>query len=104
MVLIGTSYLAFTINLLQQNKADLELQHKKLSGQTDSHNAADVNKTADKEELLKSLKVIRKELRLCNNISKRVTEMQENMNSPEKHERKNKLFKSDVNQLHQHIS
>ena len=84
--------LAEHINLLQQNKADLELQHKKLSGQTDSHNAADVNKTADKEELLKSLKVIRKELRLCNNISKRVTEMQENMNSPEKHERKNKLL------------
>ena len=84
--------LAEHINLLQQNKADLEMQYKKFSGQTNSHDTADVNEAANKEALLKSLKVIRKELRLCNNISKRVIEMQENMNSPEKQEQKNKLL------------
>jgi hypothetical protein len=55
----NTEELAEHINLLQQNKADLEMQHKKLSGQTSSHNAADANETTDKEVLLKSLKAIR---------------------------------------------
>lgn len=80
--------LAEHINLLQQNKADLELKHKKLSGQTDSHNAADVNEPADKEALLKSLKVIRKELRLCNNISKRVTDLNNIIPSSDRSEQK----------------
>ncbi|MBQ3460806.1 MAG: relaxase/mobilization nuclease domain-containing protein [Solobacterium sp.] len=85
--------LAEHINILQQTKDNLELQRKRLSNHD---NPSEANKSTDYEPILKSLKTIRKELRLCNDINKRIFELNENINGYEKNEHK-VLLKSTIN-------